>query len=60
MDRVKCFQDRHPLRDRDQGLTLPPVVEYLANDLNIAILSSRFSTIQLISQLTATCRMFSH
>ena len=35
-----------------KGLTLPPMVEYLANDLNIALLSSRFSTIQLINQLT--------
>ncbi|MDP2173908.1 MAG: HPr(Ser) kinase/phosphatase [Candidatus Cloacimonadaceae bacterium] len=35
-----------------KGLTLPPVIEYIANDLNIALLSSRFSTIQLIQQLT--------
>ncbi|HNZ07153.1 MAG TPA: HPr(Ser) kinase/phosphatase [Candidatus Cloacimonadota bacterium] len=39
-----------------KGLTLPPVVEYLANDLNIALLSSRFSTIQLIHQLTRYLR----
>jgi HPr kinase/phosphorylase len=35
-----------------KGLTLPPVVEHVANDLNIALLSSRFSTIQLMQQLT--------
>ncbi|MDZ4181263.1 MAG: HPr(Ser) kinase/phosphatase, partial [Candidatus Cloacimonadaceae bacterium] len=35
-----------------KGLTLPPVIEYIANDLNIALLSSRFTTIQLIQQLT--------
>lgn len=35
-----------------KGLTLPPVIEFLANDLNIALLSSRLSTINLIQQLT--------
>jgi HPr kinase/phosphorylase len=35
-----------------KGLTLPPVVEYLANDLNIALLSSRLATINLMEQLT--------
>ncbi|HNQ43183.1 MAG TPA: HPr(Ser) kinase/phosphatase, partial [Candidatus Cloacimonadota bacterium] len=35
-----------------KGLTLPPVVEYLANDLNIALLSSRLSTINLIQALS--------
>ncbi len=35
-----------------KGLTLPPVIEYLANDLNIAMLSSRLSTINLIQHLT--------
>ncbi len=35
-----------------KGLTFPPAMEYLANDLNIPILSSRFSTTQLIQQLT--------
>ncbi|MCB5252356.1 MAG: HPr(Ser) kinase/phosphatase [Candidatus Cloacimonadaceae bacterium] len=35
-----------------KGLTLPPVVEYLANDLNVALLSSRLSTINLIQHLT--------
>jgi HPr kinase/phosphorylase len=34
-----------------KGLTLPPVIEYLANDLNIAMLSSRLSTINLIQHL---------
>lgn len=35
-----------------KGLTLPPIVEYLANDLNIALLSSRLSTISLIQHLS--------
>ena len=35
-----------------KGLTLPPVAEYLANDLNIALLSSRLSTINLFEHLT--------
>ncbi|MDZ4122066.1 MAG: HPr(Ser) kinase/phosphatase [Candidatus Cloacimonadaceae bacterium] len=35
-----------------KGLTLPPSLEYLANDLNIAILSSRLSTINLLQHLT--------
>jgi HPr kinase/phosphorylase len=35
-----------------KGLTLPPVVEFLANDLNIALLSSRLSTINLIQHLS--------
>ena len=35
-----------------KGLTLPPVIEFLANDLNIALLSSRLSTINLIQHLT--------
>ena len=34
-----------------KGLSLPPSVEYLANDFNIAIFSSRLSTVQLISQI---------
>ncbi|MDD3235072.1 MAG: HPr(Ser) kinase/phosphatase [Candidatus Cloacimonetes bacterium] len=35
-----------------KGLTLPPVTEYIANDLNIALLSSRLSTINLIEHLS--------
>jgi HPr kinase/phosphorylase len=35
-----------------KGLTLPPVIEFLANDLNIAMLSSRLSTINLIQHLS--------
>ncbi|MCB5225028.1 MAG: HPr(Ser) kinase/phosphatase [Candidatus Cloacimonadaceae bacterium] len=34
-----------------KGLSLPPTLEYLGNDLNIPIISSRFSTAQLIAQL---------
>jgi HPr kinase/phosphorylase len=35
-----------------KGLTLPPVVEYIANDMHVAILSSRLSTINLIQLLS--------
>lgn len=35
-----------------KGLTLPYIVEHLANDLNIAILSSRLSTLNLVQQLS--------
>ncbi len=35
-----------------KGLTLPPIVEYLANDLNIALLSSRLSTINLMEHIS--------
>lgn len=35
-----------------KGLTLPSAVEYIANDMNVAILSSRLSTIHLTQQLT--------
>jgi HPr kinase/phosphorylase len=35
-----------------KGLTLPPVVEYLANDMHVAILSSRLSTIHLMQYLS--------
>jgi len=35
-----------------KGLTLPPIIEYLANDMNIAILSSRLSTIHVFQLLT--------
>lgn len=35
-----------------KGLTLPPNLEHLANELNVPILSSRISTIQLIQQLS--------
>ncbi|MGC9362512.1 MAG: HPr(Ser) kinase/phosphatase [Candidatus Syntrophosphaera sp.] len=35
-----------------KGLTLPPTMEYLANDLNVPILSSRLSTAQLVHQLS--------
>lgn len=34
-----------------KGLTLPPFIEFLANDLNIALLSSRLSTINLFQHL---------
>ena len=35
-----------------KGLTLPPITEYIANDLNVALLSSRLSTINLIEHLS--------
>lgn len=34
-----------------KGLTLPPMIEHIANDLNIAVLSSRLSTMNLTQQL---------
>ncbi len=34
-----------------KGLSLPPTVEYLANDFNIALFSSRLSTVHLIEQI---------
>ena len=53
LDRVRnVFKTDIPCVIVTKGLTLPPVMEYLANDLNIALLSSRLSTIQLISQLS--------
>lgn len=35
-----------------KGLTLPPVIEFLANDMNVAILSSRLTTIHLTQLLS--------
>lgn len=35
-----------------KGLTLPPAIEYLANDMNVAILTSRLSTIHLTQYLS--------
>ena len=53
LDRVRqVFKADIPCIIVTKGLTLPPAIEYLANDLNIPILSSRLSTIQLIQQLT--------
>jgi len=52
-DRMKAFFTFDiPCIIISKGLTLPPVMEYLANDLNIALLSSRLSTIHLIQQLS--------
>ena len=53
LERVRnLFKTDIPCIIVTKGLTLPPSVEYLANDLNIPLLSSRFSTIQLIQQLS--------
>ncbi|PKN79612.1 MAG: HPr(Ser) kinase/phosphatase [Candidatus Cloacimonetes bacterium HGW-Cloacimonetes-1] len=46
------FKTNIPCIIISKGLTLPPMVEYLANDLNVALLSSRLSTINLIQHLT--------
>ena len=35
-----------------KGLTLPSYIEFLANDLNIALISSRLSTINLLEHLS--------
>ncbi|MBM4404465.1 MAG: HPr(Ser) kinase/phosphatase [Candidatus Cloacimonetes bacterium] len=34
-----------------KGLSLPPVIEHLANDMQVAILSSRLSTVHLVQHL---------
>lgn len=53
LERVRnVFKTDIPCVIVSKGLTLPPVVEHIANDLNIALISSRFSTIQLMQQLT--------
>lgn len=53
LDRIRLvFKTDIPCVIVAKGLTLPPVVEYVANDLNIALLSSRLTTIQLIQQLS--------
>jgi HPr kinase/phosphorylase len=53
LDRIRLvFKTDIPCVIVSKGLTLPPVVEYVANDLNIALLSSRLTTIQLIQQLS--------
>jgi len=46
------FKTEIPCIIVSKGLTLPPVVEYIANDLNIALLSSRISTINLIEHIS--------
>ncbi len=46
------FKTEIPCVIISKGLTLPPVVEFMANDFNIALLSSRLSTINLFEQLT--------
>ncbi len=53
---ITCIRDMFktdiPCIIVSKGLTLPPVVEHIANDLNIALLSSRLSTINLIEHLS--------
>lgn len=55
-DLIGCIRDMFktdiPCIIVSKGLTLPPVIEYIANDLNIALLSSRLSTINLIEHLS--------
>ncbi len=55
-DLISCirnmFKTDIPCIIVSKGLTLPPVVEHIANDLNIALLSSRLSTINLIEHLS--------
>ncbi|PKN75072.1 MAG: HPr(Ser) kinase/phosphatase [Candidatus Cloacimonetes bacterium HGW-Cloacimonetes-2] len=46
------FKTEIPCVIISKGLTMPPVVEFMANDFNIALLSSRLSTINLFEQLT--------
>ncbi|GAB1367002.1 HPr(Ser) kinase/phosphatase [Candidatus Cloacimonadaceae bacterium] len=53
---ISCIRDMFktdiPCIIVSKGLTLPPVIEHMANDLNIALLSSRLSTINLIEHLS--------
>jgi len=49
---LDLFKSDIPCIIISKGLTLPPSLEYMANDLNIAILSSRLSTINLIQHLS--------
>lgn len=53
LNRIKdMFKTDIPCIIISKGLTLPPVIEHVANDLNIALFSSRLSTINLIEQLS--------
>jgi HPr kinase/phosphorylase len=53
LERVRSvFKTDIPCIIVSKGLTLPPMLEYLANDYNIPILASRISTIQLTQQLS--------
>ncbi|MCB5230911.1 MAG: HPr(Ser) kinase/phosphatase [Candidatus Cloacimonas sp.] len=52
-DRIKAmFEYSIPLIIVTKGLSIPQQVEFLANEMNIAIMSSRLSTDNLISSLT--------
>ncbi len=55
-DLISCIRDMFktdiPCIIVSKGLTLPPIIEHIANDLNIALLSSRLSTINLIEHLS--------
>jgi HPr kinase/phosphorylase len=48
----EVFTHGFPCMVVSKGLTLPPVIEYLANDMNVAVLTSRLSTIHLTQYLS--------
>ncbi|MBW6515589.1 MAG: HPr(Ser) kinase/phosphatase [Candidatus Cloacimonetes bacterium] len=58
-DRVKeMFEFNIPLIIATKGLSIPQQVEFLANDMNIAIMTSRLSTDKLIVGLTRFLREY--
>lgn len=58
-DRIKeMFEFSIPLIIVTKGLSIPQQVEYLANEMNIAIMTSRLSTDKLINSLTRFLREY--
>ena len=58
-DRIKeMFEFNIPLIIVTKGLSIPQQVEYLANEMNIAIMTSRLSTDKLINGLTRFLREY--
>ena len=58
-DRIKeMFEFNIPLIIVTKGLSIPQQVEYLANEMNIAIMTSRLSTDKLMISLTRFLREF--
>lgn len=58
-DRIKeMFEFSIPLIIVTKGLSIPQQIEYLANELNIAIMTSRLSTDKLINSLTRFLREY--
>ncbi len=58
-DRIKeMFEFNIPLIIVTKGLSIPQQVEYLANEMNIAIMTSRLSTDKLLNDLTRYLREY--